>query len=74
MNPGLGEGVRGLDDGSRGKLFEDAGQASDAKSREIQAKVQGEQVDNLQRRAVAQEARYWSSAATCAIHLQHAVA
>ena len=74
VNPGLGEGVRGLDDGSRGKLFEDAGQASDEKSREIQAKVQGEQVDNLQRQAVAQEARYWSSAATCAIHLQHAVA
>ena len=73
VNPGLGEGVRGLDDGSRGKLFEDAGQASDEKSREIQAKVQGEQVDNLQRRAVAQEARYWSSAATCAIHLQRAI-
>ena len=73
VNRGLGEGVRGLDDGSRGKLFEDAGQASDEKSREIQAKVQGEQIDNLQRRAMAQEARYWSSAATCAIHLQHAI-
>ena len=74
VNPGLGEGVRGLDDGSRGKLFEDAGQASDAKSREIQAKVQGEQLNDQQRQAVAQEARYWSSAATCAIHLQQAIA
>ena len=73
VNPGLGEGVRGLDDGSRGKLFEDAGQASDAKSREIQAKVQGEQLNDQQRRDVGLDARHWSSAATCAMHLQHAI-
>ena len=74
-NPDLGEAVRGLDAGSRDKLFEDAVQTAADKSSEIQGKVQGGQLDGVQRRDAAMEARHWSAVNACVmIHLQKVIA
>ena len=72
VNPDLVETVRGLDADTRGKLFEDADQASSGKSREIQAKAQTE-ANKQQARITAHEARYWSVANACVMQLQQAI-
>lgn len=72
LNPDLVETVRGLDADTRGKLLEDAEQASSGKSREIQAKAAAE-ADKQQARIVAHEARYWSAANACVMQLQQAI-
>ena len=54
-------------------MFEDAGEASAEKSRELQNQNR-DGLDKKQVDALALEARYWSSAATCAMHLQEATA
>ena len=73
LNPDLVETVRGLDADTRGKLLEDAEQASSGKSREIQAKAAAE-ADKQQARIVAHEARYWSAANACVMQLQQEAA
>ena len=72
VNPDLLETVRGLDADTRGKLFEDASQASSDKSSAIQAKAQAE-TDKQQARIVAHEARYWSAANACVMQLRETI-
>ena len=69
MHPEIGEGVRGLDAGSRAKLFDDAMQASTDKSSELQNKNK-DGLDKLQQMAIGLEARHWSAATACTMQLQ----
>ena len=73
LNPGIGEGVRGLDAGPRAKTFDDAVQTSSDKSREIQNQNR-DGLDKAQEMALALEAKHWSSATSCAMQLQQATA
>lgn len=73
LNPGIGEGLRGLDADSRAKTFDDAMQTSSDKSREIQNRNR-DGLDKAQELALALEAKHWSSATSCALQLRQATA
>lgn len=69
VNPEIGDGVRALDAGSRGKLFDDAVETSMEKSSELQKKDRTG-LDDKQVKALMQDARSWSLATSCAMQLQ----
>lgn len=72
VNPEIGDGVLALDAGSRGKLFDDAAETSIGKSSEIQKKTEGLK-DKLEAMRMSDQAKYWSSATSCAMQLQQTV-
>lgn len=71
-NPDLLEGIRGLDAGSREKLFDDSADFSTAKSVEIQNQKRYTK-NAAKSQAMGTEANYWAMATTCAVILQQQV-
>ena len=72
MNPGIGDGIRGLDADAREKMFDDAVQTTYDKSRENQDtdKAGG---DKAEADAMVLAAKNWSSATFCVMQLQQAL-
>ena len=72
VNPGLEEGIRGLDADAREKMFDDAVQTTYDKSRENQDtdKAGG---DKAKASAMVLAAKNWSSATFCVMQLQQAI-